>query len=232
MPRNVGARPNASGPDVRNTALQAGRQSLREAKAPAASRPPGKSGRKRQDAQRAIKDIPTRTTTFRSGSEVRIESALHSALLTFLWSYPLSMVDTPNPSQLPRKFETSLPGPYNSEQRAGARCAQFRLRVLQPTWGILTNGVLTGLATVGDVRFSGKARMLRERRRVAQMRETASVGASLDFQLAGPTFKCLQLIRVAVYRMRRPSGHIHCPRTGRASRPFMCATPDLGRHDI
>src|ERR1700729_1567786 len=34
------------------------------------------------------KDIPTRTTTFRSGSEVRIESALHSALLTFLWSYP------------------------------------------------------------------------------------------------------------------------------------------------
>jgi hypothetical protein len=217
---------------VRHAALQAGRRLLRDAKAPAASRPPGKSRRKRQDAQRAIKDIPTRTTTFRSGSEVRIESALHSALLTFLWSYPPLNGGYSKPFPATPKFETSLPGPYNNEQRAGARCAQFRLRVLQPTWGILTNGVLTGLATVGDVRFSGKVRMLRKSHRITRMRETVSVGASLDFQLAGPTFKCLQLICVAVYRMRRPSGHIHCPRTGRASRPFMCATPDLGRHDI
>jgi hypothetical protein len=217
---------------VRNAALQAGRRLLREAKTPAASRPPGKSGRKRQDAQRAIKNLPTRTTTFRSGSEVRIESALHSALLAFLWSYPPLNGGYSKPFPATPKFETSLSGPYNNEQRAGARCAQFRLRVLQPTWGILTNGVLTGLATVGDVRFSRKVRMLRESHRITQMRETVSVGASLDFQLAGPTFKCLQLIRVAVYRMRRPSDYIHCPCTGRARRPFMCTKPDLRKHEI
>jgi hypothetical protein len=39
------------------------------------------------------------------------------------------MADTPNPSEPPPKFETSLRRPYNIEQRAGARCAQFRLRV-------------------------------------------------------------------------------------------------------
>ena len=108
----------------------------------------------------------------------------------------------------------------------------IQLEGVQPTCGILTNGVLTGLATLGDVRFSGKVRMLPERRRVAQMRETVSVGASLDFQLAGPTFKRLQLIRVAVYRMRRPPDYIHCPCTGRASRPFMCTKPDLRKHEI
>ncbi len=109
VPRNVGARVH---PDwlVHNAVLQAGHRLLHDAKAPAASRPPGKSGRKRQDAQRAIKDIPTRTTTFQSGSEVRIESALHSALLTFLWSYPPLNGEYPKPLPATSPIRNIAPG--------------------------------------------------------------------------------------------------------------------------
>jgi len=39
--------------------------------------------------------------------------------------------------------------------------------------------------------LSSKVGMLRESRRITQMRQIVSVGASFDFQLAGPAFKRL-----------------------------------------
>jgi hypothetical protein len=56
---------------------------------------------------------------------------------------------------------------------------------------------------------------------VAQMGEAACVGTSLDFVSARPTFKRLQLVYVAVERMRRPPGYVHRPSTRWASRPMM-----------
>jgi hypothetical protein len=65
---------------------------------------------------------------------------------------------------------------------------------------------------------------------VVHMRETASIGASLDLVSARSAFKGLQLVCVAVERMRRPPGYRHRPSTRRASRPIMCTKPDLHKH--
>jgi len=62
------------------------------------------------------------------------------------------------------------------------------------------------------------------------MGEAASVGTPLAFVPAGPTSKRLELVCVAVERMRRTPGHVHLPSTGRASRPIIRAKSDL--HDI
>jgi hypothetical protein len=48
----------------------------------------------------------------------------------------------------------------------------------------------------------GLAQPVRQDGGIAQMRETGSVGASIDFLFARPTFKRLQLVGAAVERMR------------------------------
>jgi hypothetical protein len=72
--------------------------------------------------------------------------------------------------------------------------------------------------------------VLRQDGGVTQMRETASVGASIHFIFARPTLKSLQLVGAAAERMRRAPGHVHRASTGRTSRPVMCTKPDLHKH--